>query len=371
MQRSHASMFGGIPNSELDALSVYWSAFPNLRAELFKSISDAYSETSAEDVKAAIRDSADVAAFREQYQSAFADLPAYLSQRLLDGMMSLSISQEESILSADIFSRLNKIPLVDPYEAYQLLDDEWAKISVDLEMLQTEGFDAVRRVDPNMILKKKDNKEVEVQDGYIGHVLPFELVQAVYLTAETTALREKESRLTEISAEYEELLDSLDEEAKGGDYVNEDKTAFVAAEVKKALKAKELDASVLDVLQKFDKLNTEEKSLKSAIKKDSAALHMRTKETIESLTDEQARELLYKKWIEKLNEQLHSLPDQLVNALAAKVQALSEKYAVTFASVEDEIRQTEQELSAMIDDLTGSDFDMQGLKELQSLLGGV
>lgn len=98
---------------------------------------------------------------------------------------------------------------------------------------------------------------------------------------------------------------------------------------------------------------------------------MQTKETIEGLTDEQARELLRQKWIEKLTELLHSLPDKLVNALAARVQALSEKYAVTFASVEDEIRQTEQELSAMIDDLTGSEFDMQGLKELQALLGGV
>lgn len=367
----YASMFGGIPNGELDALSDFWTAFPHLREELFKAASEAYSETAVSDVKAAIRDSADVAAFRSQYETAFADFPAYLSERLLDGMMTLNISQEESVLSADIFRRLNGIPLVDPYEAYQLLDDEWAKISVDLEMLQTEGFDAVRRVDPNMVLKKKDNKEVEVQDGYIGHVLPFELVQSVYLSAETAALRDKESRLTEIAAEYEELLDSLDEDAKGGDFVNDDKTAFVAAEVKKALKANELDDAVLDVLRKFDKLNTEEKSLKSAIKKESAALHMQTKETIEGLTDEQALELLRKKWIEKLTEQLHSLPDKLVNALAAKVQALSEKYAVTFASVEDEIRQTEQELSAMIDDLTGSDFDMQGLKELQKLLGSI
>ena len=367
----YASMFGGIPNGELDALSDFWTAFPHLKEELFKAVSDAYSETAVDDVKAAIRDSADIAAFRAQYEAAFSDFPAYLSERLLDGMMSLNISQEESVLSADIFRRLNGIPLVDPYEAYQLLDDEWAKIAVDLEMLQTEGFDAVRRVDPNMILKKKDNKEIEVQDGYIGHVLPFELVQSVYLSAETAALLEHESRLTEIAAEYDELLDSLDEEAKGGDFVNEDKTAFVAAEVKKALKAKELDTAVLDVLRKFDRLNTEEKALKSAIKKESAALHMQTKETIEGLTDEQAREMLRKKWIEKLTELLHSLPDKLINTLAARVQALSEKYAVTFASVEDEIRQTEQELSAMIDDLTGSDFDMQGLKELQSLLGGV
>ena len=77
------------------------------------------------------------------------------------------------------------------------------------------------------------------------------------------------------------------------------------------------------------------------------------------------------KWIDKLTEQLAGLPDKLVNALAVKVQDLSEKYSVTFASVENEIIQTEKELSAMIDDLTGSDFDMQGLKELQALLGGV
>lgn len=47
------------------------------------------------------------------------------------------------------------------------------------------------------------------------------------------------------------------------------------------------------------------------------------------------------------------------------------KYATTFADVDAEIKETEQQLSAMIDQLTGSEFDMQGLKELQALLGGV
>lgn len=367
----YASMFGGIPNSELDNLSDFWTAFPNLRSLLFKSVSAEYSETAVADVKTAINTSADVTAFRNKYENAFADITAFLESRLLDNIENMVISKEESVLSADIFNRLNDIQLIDPYEAFQLLDDEWNKISVDLEMIQTEGFEAVRKVDPNMILKKKDGKDIEVQDGYIGHVIPFELVQSVYLSEETAALHVKENRLTEITSEYEELLDSLDEEAKNGDFVNEDKTAFVAAEVKKSLKAKELEPEILEVLKQYDKLNSEEKTLKTAIKKESAALHMKTKETIENLTDEQARGLLKNKWIDKLTEQLAGLPDKLVNALAVKVQDLSEKYSVTFASVENEIIQTEKELSAMIDDLTGSDFDMQGLKELQALLGGV
>lgn len=367
----YASMFGGIPNSELDNLSEFWRAFPSLRSLLFKAVSSEYSETAVDDVKTAIKTSADVTAFRNNYENAFADITAFLESRLLNNMENMVISKEESVLSADIFNRLIGIPLIDPYEAFQLLDDEWNKISVDLEMIQTEGFEAVRKVDPNMILKKKDGKDIEVQDGYIGHVIPFELVQSVYLSDETSTLHEKENRLTEIASDYEELLDSLDEETKNGDFVNDDKTAFVAAEVKKALKAKELEAEILDVLKKYDKLNTEEKALKTAIKKESAALHMKAKETIENLTDDQARGLLKNKWIDNLTEQIAGLPDKLVNALAAKVLALSEKYAVTFASVEDEISQTEKELSAMIDDLTGSDFDMQGLKELQALLGGV
>lgn len=67
----YASMFGGIPNGELDALSDFWTAFPHLKEELFKAVSDAYSETAVDDVKAAIRDSADIAAFRAQYEAAF------------------------------------------------------------------------------------------------------------------------------------------------------------------------------------------------------------------------------------------------------------------------------------------------------------
>lgn len=59
-------------------------------------------------------------------------------------MMSM-IRKAETVLSADIFERLKEIPLIDKYAAFQLLDDDWTGISIDLEMLQTEGFAATRR----------------------------------------------------------------------------------------------------------------------------------------------------------------------------------------------------------------------------------
>ncbi len=370
----YASMFGGIPNHEIDLLNIYWDAFPNLRGTLFRSVSGQYSELVTDNTKSAIRSSEDVLGFRAKFDSAFGSFPAYLEKRLITDMQSLVISKEESILSAEIFARMAAVPLIDPYEAFQLLDNEWNKIAVDLEILQTEGFDAVRKVNPNMILKKKDNKEIEVQDGWVGHVIPFALAQEVYLTAETDALHTKEQRLAELAGEFEELLDSMSEEEKQTDAVNDTGDAFVAKEVTKLVKQLKKDGSdpqLLSKLRDAESLFAEEKSLKSDIKKESAALHAKTKEVIEQLTDEQACELLRRKWIAPLMAQLGSLPEQIISTLDTKVQALAVKYATTFADVDAEIKETEQQLSAMIDELTGSEFDMQGLKELQALLGGV
>lgn len=92
--------------------------------------------------------------------------------------------------------------------------------------------------------------------------------------------------------------------------------------------------------------------------------------TIESLSDEQALDLLEKKWIAPLIESIHKLPDTVIDSLVSKIQALQNKYATTFFEVEQQISETEATLSGMIDDLEGNEYDMLGLKELKKLLGG-
>lgn len=367
----YASMFGGIPNVEIEALSEYWEAFPQLRKDLFRSVSAEYSVVATDDAKKMMYSHPNVTDFFSAYTDAFSDFSGYLHTELIDNVTTMAASKEEAVLSANIFGRLENIALIDPYEAYQILDDYWTKISADIEVIQTEGFDAVRKVNPNMVVKKKNGKDVEVQEGYIGHIFQFELVQKMYLSDELQKIREKESRTTEIDSEIEELLDSLDEETKEADFINDDKTAFVAAEVKKEIKAKAVEGDVLNALKAFDKLSTEEKDLKKQIKELSAALHLKTKETIENLTDEQAYELLHEKWITPFVNQLATLPENIISSLCAKVNAFAEKYKITFAQVDEEINQTETELSSMIDELTGSEFDMQGLAELKKLLGGI
>lgn len=364
----YASMFGGIPWSEIDELKEYWHAFPYLKSALFENTSSDYCKLTATDIKKVIKDHNDIQSFENNYYAAFNGFDQYLYDELIDKMDTLNISKTEAVLSLNIFERLKNIPLVDKYEAYQLLDDDWTKLAVDLEMIQTEGFEATKKVDPNMVVKKKDGKEQEVQEGWVGRIIPFDLIQDTLLADDKVALKEKENRLSEIASEYEELFESLTEEEKEGDYASEG--GFVNAEIKKALKSDSIEPEIKEKLLKAAALNTEEKSLKAAIKKETRLLEVKTKDTIEGLSDTQVIELLKAKWIQPLIQSLMKLPDRIVNELVSKLETLAKKYETTFAEVETEIADTQAALSAMIDELEGSDSDMLGLQEFKKMLGG-
>lgn len=365
----YASMFGGLPISEINELGEYWTAFPTLKTALLEKTTGEYFRIVAADIKKTVKEHSNVQAFEQSFKNAFGNFDEYLYNELIANMDTLGISKTEEVLSSDIFARLKGIPLVDKYTAYQLLDDDWTKIAIDLEILQTEGFEAAKVVDPNMVVKKKGNSEQEVQEGWKGRIIPFDLVQNTLLSDEKQRVQQKENRLSEITSEYEELLDTLTEEEKEADYVNED--SFVFAEVKKALKLKDIEPETKKKLKAAFALNTEEKALKSEIKTESALLEEKTKETIESLSEEQVIELLKKKWINPLIQSLMQLPDRIVSELVDKLKALAQKYETTFAEVESQIEEVEKELSAMIDDLEAGEFDMLGLHEFKKLLGGV
>ncbi|MBR3123828.1 MAG: type I restriction-modification system subunit M [Mogibacterium sp.] len=367
----YASMFGGIPAREIADLDMYWAAFPDLKEELFSWSNGSYANLRTDDIKNVVSEHPDVKSFIQKYISAFNGFDGYLRQELMQAMSGVNISKEEGVLSDDIFRRLSGVPLVNAYEAYQILDNDWNKIAVDLEIIQTEGFEATKQVDPNMIIKKKDGKDQEVQDGWAGHVLPFELVQHKLLSDDLDSLKDDEVRLAKITTAYEEALDALPEEEKEKDFVNDDKTAFVWAEVKKAIKAKDLDADVLTVLRKAYADNEEEKNLKKQIKNKAADLHMATKSVIEGLSDGQVYDLLHEKWIVPLVDGLSRLPDSIIADFTLSLEKLASKYSTTISEVEDQIKETEKELSEMMDLLTGDEYDMQGLTELKKMLGGM
>ena len=204
-----ATMFGGIPKSELEDLSDFWNAFPNLKSDLFQEINASTYQLKVPDIKKAVFSHPEIQQFFETSRKVFSDIPQYMREELIDHINEVHVQREEEKLAQYIFKCLESMPLIDKYDAYEKLDTQWQYIQTDIEILQTEGFDAAKQVDPNLVIKKKSGKEVEVQEGWLGHVFPFELVQRELLADDVNSISSKENRLNEISAEIEELIEEL------------------------------------------------------------------------------------------------------------------------------------------------------------------
>lgn len=373
----YASMFGGIPNSELAALSPYWQAMPSLKASLFTATSSEYSALSVEDVKTAITAHEDIQRFNGQYKQAFGDFEAYLKQSLITELLQVKRSRQRGIISDEIFRRLQGITLIDKYDAYQVLDDKWQQLGADLEMIQTEGMDTCKKVEPKMVTKKQKGKEVQVQEGWLGRIFPFELVEKTYFKKELKHIQTISERLQTINTEIEELFNGLSEDDKESACVNEDKTAFVNAELNKEVKQIKADkkrGATFDA-ENFEnkllavvKLQNEEKTLKKSLKAADEALLEATKQKITELTQPEIDHLLLLKWVQPIVHSLAQLPQQLIQRLTNKLQSLANKYAQTYGDIVQETQQVEQELAALMGELQGNEFDMQGIKVLQRFL---
>lgn len=372
----YATMFGGIPTVEIEHdCNKEFSTFKTLKNELFTTSEKPYVQARTESIKETIENNNDVVKFKNEFKHAFDGFYDFLYETLIDGMETVTIAKAETVIADDIFIRMKGLALVDEYEAYQILDDNWKTISTDLEMIQTEGREAIVKVDPNMVTKKKDGKESEVQDGFVGHIIPFELVKKTYLKEYLGQINDIENQLSEIQFKYEEFIEDIPEDEKSGNFLSEDNTAFVPKEVAKVAKQyskgkKPDEGSVDEILVQVNALINKEKELKKQVKDLNIELDKKAIDKIENLTKEEQVELLKLKWIVPILTGIENIPGTVISSLTSKVSKLSKKYEETMIDLSDKIESSEKELCSMLDDLTGDEFDIKGLQEFKKLLGG-
>lgn len=431
----HSIMFGGIPKEEVKDLQKYWDAFPGLRDAIFSELSSDYVKVAVDDIESMIPDFSSVSDYVAKYNLSFDGFEESLKDYLIEDILDVNAQNIKEDVCADIFARTANIELIDQYKAFQILSDNWETIIADLEMIQGEGFDAIFQVDPNMVVKKKkvDEDEVtEVQEGWKGHILPFELVQEEFHFDELAEIQSGETRLVEISNLYTEILESLDEDEIEQSITNDDKDTFVGKEVKKYITEALADVEnpeiialkdYLELSSKKDKLafiennalvawNTmiankdgtfgkpavnsrilqlqmnfefpeesleakmkkvmllmdEESELKKTVKVKKAQLEAATIETIHNLGEESALHLLELKWIKPIMVGLETLPGEVISTLITEIIKLKSKYAATYKDIESAKEKTAKSIIEMIEELSGKNNDLEGLAEFKKYM---
>ena len=364
----YASMFGGIPTNELNELDKFWKVFPSLQADLFESNNGPTLKLKNENIREVVENNSDVVDYKERYKQALSSFDLWLSEELLEEPTLVNRSTEEDQIAKELFNRLEGIPLVDKYDAYQQLDNAWTTISSDLEeIIENQSLDVARIVEPRMVEKNKK----QVQEGWQGRTIPFELAQQELLADDLLTIKSLNNRLDAISSELDEIFESLTEEERASEITNDAEDSFNKSAFNKYLKTADTSEGTLgSKIKKANKLVTEEKQIGKQIKDLSSELDNKTISLIQNLTDEQIKNLLEKKWITPLMTSILALSNNAIENLVSSVTALHKKYDTSLLDLENEIQSTELELCESLTQLTGNDADMQGIAELISLLGG-
>jgi len=375
----YGSMFGGIPNEEINVLKEYWDTFPTLKNQIFKNKNIPYSEMIQEDIQSVVYNNSDVKQYIEKYRNTFNELNDYLKQELIDNNQTLNIHKEKEIIAEKIREKFNNIKLVDFYDAYQIFNDNWNSILLDLEILQKDGLKALNMVDPNMVYKKNKQKELEEhQDGWIGRILTYELIQDEFYKVDKDSLEGLINELSNLDNQKNELLDSIDVNDKtnilkeDSEDIDTKKLNTIISKINKEVKngAEFEEESYEEIILNISNVNNKMKKCKNEIKKIKTELEDNTKHKIETIETEEALKLLEKKWIIPLCDEIGKLPDIMLNEFLKRIKVLDNKYKKSFNDLDMEINSTENELSKMLSELTGNEFDMKGIEEFKSLIGG-
>ncbi len=424
----YSTVFGGIPNSEIDELKEYWDAFPILRNDIFKEEEDKpYSTITVNNINEAIDKNKEVKLFKESYNLAFNDFTEELHRRLITNVSTFKELNEQDEISADIFTRLQDIPLIDKYAAYQALADHWQTIVNDIEIIQSEGIKACNVVEINYKIVKKGDEDTEVPDGYKGRIIPFNDVQTTLLSEELNEIIKIKKAIEETQNDLQGILESLDTEEQEL-LLNDDNSDFDKNKVneawneildgistpeteildlyltlsKKSEKISFIENYPIDSWDRMEKakdgtypkktVNTEILNLKSThefednsieakirdinikmnhlsdfnkiVKISEFALEKHTIETIESLDIFQIESLLELKWIQPIVSAINQIPGAELQKLCDYISALRDKYAVTFRDIEQGIFESEQNLAELIGQLKGDEFAIRGLSNL-------
>lgn len=244
--------------------------------------------------------------------------------------------------------------------------DNWSEIDSDLARLESEGWGICTEVEPLMITKKdpKSKQTVEVQNGWKGKIMPFDLVKKVFFADEFDEMNRLASEADQKKSEYEDIWENMDEDAKAKLAKEDDETAYDAKKLKPAIKSGDLDAeSVKGVKAMLDAMD-EEKAARKQIKIIASGLDDKAIQKIQALTEEEVLDLLEQKWIKPIIDDINGIGANVLNKFASAFTAMKRKYSDPLSALSDDIEEVGAELKESLGMLTGSDADMEAVKML-------
>jgi type I restriction enzyme M protein len=390
LQDIEAHLKGGIPVPDINALTRFWVAMPNMRGSLFAEHQRAGYLTSRhepDEVRDAIMQHSDFAMLTEKLDALF-DRWKQSNISVFRGFDKGQHPKELiSTISEDLLHRYTDAPLIDRYDAYQHIMAYWSNIMQDdTYLIASEGWEVAKimreiiRVKdgdkmvwpepPDMILKAGRG-----QRGFVADVIPSELIVAHFFAEEKAALDKLEAAVEDV----EQSITELDEEHSGEDGLftecrnDKDKITVALLKLRRKELVSELDqgffmrydkadkegranqqfqAEFVDTISEFQEFFAIDDMLKlmdvrsvqsKAMKAAQAKLDVQTVAQYPKLSEPEIKMLVVEnKWIASIEAAIRGERDRIAQALTNRIRMLTERYAETLPEMNSRIVKLEQ-----------------------------
>ncbi|OFS14474.1 type I restriction endonuclease subunit M [Dietzia sp. HMSC21D01] len=358
LQDLSAHLHGGIPDRDLDALQIYWDAFPQLRSQIFAPNRPGYSDLAIDvsAVQKAIFDAPGFHKLRDEATGIVADWFASHRDTLAGITAGTKPNELIPTIGDDLLTRFKPMPLLDEYDVYEQLMTYWhAQMHDDVYLIMADGW--LNAAKPRKTIEDKERKLSETPDLVVGSgrsatkykmdLIPPALIVARYFADEQAAIDDLTATAEEATRAIEEYLEEhAVEDGLLADAVDDDKIskALVAARLK-AIKTGG-DPDEIKALQHATKLYNAEAAAKKAVKDAQAELDLATLKKYGDLTEEDIETLvLDDKWQATVVRRIAGEVEALTLDLVARIQQLGERYAETVSDLGGELEKLEAKVA--------------------------
>ena len=359
-QDIYAHLHGGIPETDIDELTVLWDVCPSLKEELFENGQTngylRFTETADANLEECISTNQSFIEQEKRYNDDIANWKKMMKCELeyvKEGCLpkQLIVDWGTNILS--LFSQCHS--LVDAYDVYDALMIYWEEtMQDDVYMVSRDGW----KITVELPKDKKGNvKKSFTYENLTCDLLPTDVLVDTLFYKEKEAIESLRERISALDAALDEMVEEygeLFEQAVNEKGLIVEKT--LRALLKKAEnKPHDYDTDEVkawhDYINILDKQGEAKKKLKELV----ATLTKLVMKKYAALTPEEIRDMVFNnKWMNQMKARLNSLMQASQQQVVTTLCELADRYADTLPELESDV---ENYRNAVAEDLRNMGFE--------------
>lgn len=356
-----AHLMGGIPKENIDELKILNNLVPEVLENSLKEIRPNYVELTKEMniLRNEVLNDSKVISINEEIKEKINNYIKRYWEDLKHISSTTNLNQLKETMLNEIKTLLSEYKYVDVYEGYEIIAQLWINaLNNDTELIAANDFYTVSKMrEKNMVTKGTGDKKREEQDGWVGSIIPLDLVAKHLYQDVLKEIENDKAQVIEMEAKLTEIIELTKEEDTNENLIlidtlkrtkeDEPGDSFDNKLLKEELKKYNKNTEEYTLVKKIETIIANISTINKDVKTKEKDLTDALQERILVLTNEEIDIIVQDKWFGNITNSIISISQNPINQELSTLEMLNERYKDTLTSIDNEIETLMQEFELL------------------------